>query len=453
MVGMVLFFSAAADASAAITLTVEPYDGSPSLSFGTINPAGVANPSGLTNKEVKVRINSDLSSQYRVFQRVFEPLANENGERLDGAGFTFYVLRGSNANGTVYGESPLSLSNSDQLIYSSSSPGDSDSMIFVYTIDASKLNAAGNFSGRLIYTLNSLTGNIKQEVYLNVFLNAAGEFKIETQSSSLGNVVELSSKDQSRSRGYAQVSFKGNFAGKIDIYQDIITLPVDESGREINSETVKVYSDNPAVGAQFRTPQTLSRRRVLLYSSQAGDDTIILNFIVDQEKISAQTAGIYRGKVRYVIVRNGREETADFDLQIEVAPVFTVDVSMPPEGMHFDNILPSSAPQFREVLVTVKTNLSKPYMVIQNSVSPLANEKGKTIESSFFAMKGEAMPGEPGEARFPDFTPVPAGTVPVFFSDAQGNGTKFKVIYRVKVSSLVSAGDYQAAFDYSLSAR
>ena len=118
-----------------------------------------------------------------------EPLVNERGISLGPDAILTYGLIGSNSTGTLYLQTPENFGFGDQLVYTSGADGDSDSFTVVYSASADRLGASGSFSGRIGYTIRSDT---QDTVYLNVYLDAFGELKIDLQGSTSQDRVRLS---------------------------------------------------------------------------------------------------------------------------------------------------------------------------------------------------------------------------------------------------------------------
>ncbi|MCK5601480.1 hypothetical protein KAR91_06420, partial [Candidatus Pacearchaeota archaeon] len=163
-----------------------------------------------------------------------------------------------------------------------------------------------------------------------------------------------------------------------------------------------------------------------------------------------QKAGTYRGKLKYTIEAGENRHEANIDLEVEADPIFTMDVDLPTGGLSFERLLPSSQPVLREVVVQVKTNLGRPYMVMQNIASPLTNETGVQMPEEYFTMKIELLDGQSGKVMYSDYQPVPGSDHPIFASDNKGSPSSFKVVYRLRPFAGMAAGDYSTAIRFSL---
>lgn len=433
------------NAHAALKLSVNPISGGNGLHLGRVE-TGDAN-----SKEVRIRITSTDGKQYQVFQRIVDALINEKGETLGADAITAYGLNGSNASGTLYAQAPETLGYSEQLLYSSSPNGDSDNLTVVYSVRPERLSGSGNFVGRIQYTVRSIGGSGQDVVYLSLYMDALGEFKIDVEGSSSKTLVRIETQPAVAPRNYVKVAFTGNYGSQVKIYQEADNYFQNEIAEDLNKDLIQFTTEGETKGElYFKAPAVLERKKVLLYSSNQTDDTFFVNFVIDQGKFDYQKAGRYRGKLKYTIETDGALRSFDIDSEINIDPVFNLEVKLPANGVRFANILPDSPPQLSEVEVRVKSNLGKPYMVMQNVISPLTNEKGFAIPREFFSMKGELSADSVGKASNVEFSPVSSGEAPVFFSDSKGASGTFKIIYRLKAFPEIESGNYTTSIVYSL---
>ena len=431
---------------ATLSLSVTPFEGGSDLRFGRVDSTYIV------NKEVKVRVTTTGGTQYQIFQRLLEPLVNEYGVPLNSDALTAYTIRGSNIAGTLYQEeTPMPLSFGDQLLYTSNPNGDSDSLQLIYTIQGARLNTSGNFYGRILYTVRPIGEGEEKTYILEVFLDAAGQLHFEIEGPQGRDRIQLGTETQRDLESYITFSFEGNLHRTITVNQEVYEVPRNEKGEELDIEALKFYLSGGTNGEiSYATPTPLERGRLSLYSSQSNQDSFYLNFVVDQDKIAHQKAGLYRGKLLYEVSAEEVLKTATVDIEVEITPIFELELVFPPEGMHFSDILPTTPPQQKEIEVIVKSNLGIPYMVMQNMNALLTNEKGEEIPSDYFTLKQALLDNQSGTVEFPEFSPVRLGDIPVFFSDRNGSSAKFKVIYRLKPYPQIHAGDYSTMMSFSL---
>ena len=145
----------------------------------------------------------------------------------------------------------------------------------------------------------------------------------------------------------------------------------------------------------------------------------------------------------------GRQEFP-IEIQCDIPPVFTMNVTTPPGGVSFTHVLANSPPQDEEVLVTVLSNLHKPYQVLQDLQTSMTNQQGKEFDSKYFTIQVEIPPGQKGQTDFTEFSPIQTGEYPVFSSDSMGSGATFKVVYRLQGYDQMNAGNFSAPIRFSL---
>jgi hypothetical protein len=432
---------------AALSLSINPLDGSNNLRFGRVL-------SNLDNaKQVRVRISSTDGKQYQVFQRVLENVVNEKGENLDLQALGTVTQINSNASGTLYLQSADRLTFSDQLLYTSGRNGESDSFIVAYSVDPGLLRASGNFTGRLLITIRELGGPSQDQTVINLFLENSAKWDVSITGGHGADRVRVKDSDTSeQAADYLKVSFSGNPGQEVMIYQEAVSMPQNADGKEISPDAL-LFSVNAQAQQNVRVSGATSLRpgRTLLYSSREADGSLVIPYYWNAEEARKLDAGMYNGKLRLTVeAAGGIVEERLIDLETHVQPAFSVDVSLPPGGVRYTNVLPTKPPEDKEVLVTVTSNLGKAYQVLQSFQTPMTNEEGKEISKESFLIRVEIPAGQKGRTRFNEFTPVETGDYPIFYSDPQGSAASFKVVYRLKVGSQASPGNYSAPVKFSL---
>lgn len=429
---------------AVFDLAASPLRGGSSLRFGRVDSPLTA------NQEVRVRINTDQAVQYQVFQSMIEPLTSDKGEPLRASALKTYSITGSNGLGTLYLQQMGNMKNIDDLLYTSNGAGQSDSFTMVYSVDPSQIDVTGRFSGKILYTLRPVSGGNQVQAYLDVFLEIPEDFKVQTQASSGLDTIKLSPQRASGAEGYLNISFSGNLGDALTLYQDVDQLPVNEMNEEINKKALQFFvSSLQDSTIKYPSPVDFAKH-LLIYSSRNISDTVTVHIGLNKDFLSQQKAGVYRGEVKYLLEKQGTFKTVVLNLEIDIDPVFQLDVSFP-EGREprFDDVLPQSPPQVKEAVVEVKTNLGKPYMVTQKIAAPLANDKGAMFKQESFDMKVESLDGS-GKSNFNDFAVTPQEESAIFYSDAKGTPCKIKVLYRLKPYPEMEPGNYMTSIVYSL---
>ena len=437
------------NAWAASTLSVTPLEGGNSLRFGRIAADNII------NKQIRIRVASDSGVKYQIEQRLLEPLKDNKGVMLNYDAFTFYTLRGSNLAGSLYQDSPYRVDTFKRVLYVSSAAGTGDSFSVIYSIDPSKINISGNFFGRILYTFTPLgSGGTQKEVILNVYFETEKNFQVSLKTSSQSFRTLRLSSDKDKLEGYLRISAEGFLEQKYDIKQVVQEPFKNEKGETIPLELVKVFASSNKGQAYASSPTPLSRKPLLIYGSEirGEGDEIVVNFSVDTEDFENLPSGHFKALVIYNVESSGSLiKRLPVDITLEIKPIFDIEIiSESIDGLHFRNLKSGSGSIKKEVIIKVKTNLDRPYNVVQNLSTPLTNQSGNTIPLRFFRLKEEESKDNPGDIIFSQYTPLSLGDTRVFASNATGDSSEFKIIYSLEIPRDMIAGDYFTGLNYSL---
>ena len=432
-------------AEAALNLTVTPYEGGNSLRFGSVDNTSVV------NKEVRVRITSAGTTQYRLRQGLINTIVNERGEALRGNVLSFYTVRGSNATGSLYQDTPRALLPRNDIIYTSNKNGNSDSFIIVYSLNGRNLSQSGHFSGRIVYTLESLGGEPPETFIMNIDLNASCNFDVKIESVSGSNRLKIDTASESTSKDSLKIVVNSEHYGKINIYQQMDSPITNKDGKILKEGVLKFFTSDVSSGeSYYKSPANVEQKRVLVYVSSGAAESFYVNFVVDRDMLGNVAAGIYRGRLIYMIQAQGVDKVIPVDVEIDIRKVFDIKVTSK-EGLSFFNLKPNTPPQERVVTIKVKSNMNVPYQVVQRLSNPLVDERGDVIPGNLFTMRVDLAKDTKGQTKFSDFSPVKVKDSVIYTSDANGNSAVFNIIYRLEASFDVLAGDYSTQATYSLS--
>jgi len=429
-----------------VSLSVNPVDGSNSLRFeGT--------PSAPTEykKEIHIRVNSSNGNRYQVFQRILEPIIDEKGDTLNLQAMETQSLSNSNNFGTLYLQNSDHLSMGDQLLYSSSQSGGSDMFTIGYSLNRNLINAAGSFRGRLIFTVRGVGNANSDEVAIDVFLQTSSSLKIAVKGAHHRTRIHIKSSDTSeKTADFLNVSYSGNSGGEIRIYQEVETFPENQTEKDLGEDVLQIDAQGDAEGLRIDGLSALKKNRTLIYSSNKNEDNFNIYFLVNADQVQQQDAGSYLGRIKYVVETDqGRQEFL-IKIQCDIQPLFTLNITTPSGGVSFSHVIPNTPSQNKEVMVTVLSNLHKPYQVLQELQTNMTNQQGKEFNNKYFTIQVEIPSGQKGQTNFTEFTSVQTGDYPIFSSDSAGSGATFTVVYRLQGYSQMDPGDFSAPVILSL---
>ena len=432
-------------AQAALDLSIVPIDGGTTIRFsrGDLTQDVV--------RQVRVRITSDQNVQYQVFQQIANPFTNERGVQLLRPALEASILPGSNTAGTTYLSTYEQVTNmGNQLLFTSSPGGQSDSFTIVYRVNTANLTDSGSFNGRMMYTVRQISGGTQQDVQTDFFIESNAELKVDVEGSNGLKMVRLSSSPVFPPE-HLTVNFSGNLGGRVKVYEEVLRYPTDDLNSELNSDILKLVTSGSSQGGdEFQSPADIPRNRTLIYNSTQLSDSFSVNYVLTSEKLMSQRAGTYRGLVRYSFDTDSVQKDFDIDLEITIAPIFEIVMDFPQGPVNYSKVLPGQEPVIKEVDVKVNTNLDKPYSVVQHLPDLLTNEKGESIPEKYFMFREDLSDGSKARVTAPDYMPLVKGDSDIFYSDPKGSPEQFKVFYRLSSYAGMRPGDYRSTMKYSL---
>ncbi len=405
--------------------------------------------SGIT-KEVRVRITSTDNQQYQVFQELVSPFINERGVTIDRPVLSASILPGSNGSGTAYLSSSQPVNRGQQLLYTSSSSARSEFFTLIYSVDQKYLSDAGTFTGLIQFSVRTVTGNERQTVQTNVFIESNSQITYDVHGSSSQNLVRIENKENALP-SYVNLSFSGNSGSNIAVYAQILTYPINDLNFELVSGILKLSLEGSLDGAlSFQDTVDIPRNRVLIYKSTQQSDSFSARFTLSPDNLAKVLAGSYRGVIRFSFETDRGVNNFDINLDINILPLFEIALDFPQGPISFKGLIPGSDPQIKEVVVQVRSNLHRPYIVNQKVSDLLVNVKGQEISEKYFMSRQVLNVDYFGTPAAEEFVSVKKGESAIFYSDNKGSSATFKVFYRLSAFPGMNPGDYRTVILYSL---
>lgn len=440
-------------AYATFELTVTPYEGGWDLRFGRVRDQQIR-----TDKELTVKITTDLGVQYRVIQTLLEPLTNVRGVTVPKTNFILYTRRGSNQRGTLGAETESPVSPRRAVLYTSDQLGEGDSFVVIYGLSVPEGQEPGLYRGRIAYTLEPVDATQRpQTVVIDVNAEVESVFGIEIKTTLAGKVLRLRSPEREElATQEVFIDITGRLGAQYRVVQLVTESLESAEAERLPLDKVLFSLGGGRKGVLGQAGQSpLSDRPTVIYTSTPGGDgdSIVVSFSLGD--LTGQKAGRYRGSIGYFLesvspyVREERPEIVQ--LEVEIEPIFDLSITTEAAGMvEFSGLRPGGRPKTSEVLIEVETNLGRPYQVVQVMPSRLVNQEGDIIPDEYFLMKVED--GESGGTiRLPSKTPVREGQTVLFTSNQKGDGDRFKIIYELTIPPDLPGGRYFTRVSCSLS--
>lgn len=443
-------FSFAHKAYAAFSLSVTPYEGGVDIRFGNVAPNAA-----VINKEMTIRITSDIAKQYRVSQMMLSSLSTPEGSVFPLQNLSVYAIRGSNRQGVLNVEQTTPLMPGKQVLYTSNPQGLSDTFTLVYSLTPGENVAPGSYMGRISFILEPIDASQQQvTVILNVYATVDSRSKIEISILSGSKEIRLSPARDNSKKAAVSINVKGGLGKQYRILQAVPGQLRSSEGNELNWNAVTMMGNGARAGMVVADTKPLTQQPQMIYvSSPSGEgDSFVIEYALAD--VDGEQVGRYQSKVQYFLeTLNGAkvEQIDSLSLVIEYPRVF--DLSITPEDptgkLEFRNLKAGQAPRRSEVSFVINSNIGRPYQVLQNVYSELVNANGNQIPGDHFTVYGEGNDSK-GLLKVGGKIQVKKGDTTLFVSDSRGSSDSFKLIYELDIPKDVLAGDYASRMTYSL---
>ncbi|MDD5347844.1 MAG: hypothetical protein PHT59_04445 [Candidatus Omnitrophica bacterium] len=435
-------------AEAAFSISVRPFEGGYDLRFGNISAQDMG-----VDKELVVNVTSDTGTRYQVIQTLLDPLTNNEGYSLHQSNFLVNTLAGSNTYGTLRLSQGFPVSGSRTILYTSGPTGLSDSFRLVYGLRGPL--APGSYRGRIAFVLEPVGSSANPvTVILNVSAEVSAATSIEIKPVRATSVLRLSKSNATPYGDSCAVTIQGIMGRQFRIMQALSRPFESQHGEVLPDGAINFSLQSVARGTVAGGEDTLTQRQQVVYTSSAQGEPE--KFLITYTLASAEkyTAGLYRSRVNYFVdgLAGGQTMLAALDCEVEVPRIFDL-VAKPQESgiIEFRTGPNVTSTQADTVIIEIRTNNAKPYQVSQKFSSELVSRDGSVMPQEFFTVRTEKIDTAKGTLKFPLPEPVKTSDTVLFVSDAAGSPDAFKVIYELRPSVNVPAGDYSASVMYTIS--
>ena len=433
---------------AEISLSITPFEGGSDLRYGKVDLT-----TGRVNKEIVVRVSSNINKQYRVIQAYLEPLANTEGSPLIENSFFVYAIRGSNSLGTLNVEQEAPVRYSRTLLYTSNTQGTPDSFKLVYGLVVLANQRPGSYRGRLAFTLEPIDSAERSiTVILNIFVEISVESKIQISLAGGGTGLRLKADSSTETSADVLVDCMGGWAGQFRILQVLPKNLESPEGLQLPEGAINFTARPTQKGTAITqaAPVAVNNPQVIYTSNQFGEaeDFVLTYSLADA---SQGKAGKYRGGLKYYLEGPASFLIETLSLEVDIPKVFNLIV-IPETGgvMQFRSLKPNEPPRASEVIIKIDTNVGRPYQVSQKVVSEFVNKEGGVIFKENFKLKMDSQETK-GKIKFSEQSEVRLGESVLFVSDGAGAPDSFKVIYELSPGVNLKPGDYSTSIVYSIS--
>ncbi|HTL70291.1 MAG TPA: hypothetical protein VL404_03270 [Candidatus Eisenbacteria bacterium] len=441
----------AGQAFAVFELEVAPRRGGQHLRFEESQPGGL-----LRNEEVTITVESDVATQYRILQTVYQPLINESGNTMPQGAFIEFSP--STPLGTLRTqlETPVAMGQSQ--IFTSNAAGDSDTFVLVFNVRVPEDLPGGLYRTQIIFTAEPVTpvaGVTQRVVTMDVQMEIRPTFRMTVSGRGGTHELDLGriSKDRGTAAGELALDLESNIGTTYRVLEQLAQPLASASGGMLDEGALSVAIAGGTNGQPGPpSPQPVALSPAVIYTSNgAGQgDSLRLDYVFEPGQ--EEKSGIYTGVLTFRVESSSplvSPEVISVPVRVEIEPIFDLDVQLK-EGtsLHFGQFGAESGEGKRSVTLTVKSNLGEPYNVSQVVSRKLTNEKGTSLPAENFLFQGKD--AKTGTLAAPSPKPVLEGESVLFTSDRKGTPEEFAVDYILDIPQGSQAGSYSSEIKYSL---
>lgn len=446
-----ILLGAAGEARATFEFTATPRRGGQHIRFEEAQPGGL-----LRNEELTLSVTSDLGTQYRILQMLYQPLTNETGRTIPSGAWIQFSPSEPLGNLRPKLETPVALG--QHQIYTSNAQGESDSFIIVFNVRVPEDQPGGIYRTQISFTAEPVTpvsGVSSRVLTLDVRVELRPTFNMTVTTATGGRSIDLGVIDRERVSAEAAIGLRveNNTGHAYRLVQQLVEPLTSEAGALLDEEEVTFVAQGTQRGrAAITAPEPVSLSPKIFYESDAGGTSDELALVYRAGASGGIPAGRYRGTVQWRAESSSPfvpAEPVTLPVVLRVEEVLDLQIELDPQGgLQFGRFGAGGA-QSRIVTLTVVSNLGKPYQVSQLVGRKLTNEKGVTIDRESFTYRVDAGPASGGNAlRGP--SAVTEGESTLYTSDRRGTPEKIVVRYDLNVPPGAHSGAYTSEIKYSL---
>lgn len=311
-----------------ITFTAQPTDGSASPSIVTLdvrleirptfhftvqsarggrelNLGRITKERAIAAEAVRVEIESNIGSVYRVVQQLTEPLISQEGEVLDESVFSFSAAgngRGSLAAGG--GSAPVL--QSPLTIYTSSETGQGDAFEIQYALTPSTTQKAGVYTGSLNFRVESTSPFILPEVYnvpVRVEIEPILYLEVQVGQGMSGlQFGTLRPAEGEKQEQFAVLKIHSNLGKPYQVSQVVSRKLTNVEGAAIPDTYFTFYGAGPQSGRVVTSsPSPVKEGESLVFVSddQGTPEELTLNYVLTLPR--DVKSGSYTSEIRYSV--------------------------------------------------------------------------------------------------------------------------------------------------------
>jgi len=383
-----------------------------------------------------------------------------DGERIAIEQMTLEV--GGVFSGTTDFARTLPLSRNDRIFYESDDTGTAESLNLVFNVTIPSNSKAGEYTGTvtIIYYENDMEIE-EEEIECRLTIVPFIEMKLLTPTGTETTQISFKSLLQIGEVATEEygIVIDTNLGNKFKVVQQIENVFVnDRNGQQMDSPdflSYRLFGEN-LKGELYTTVNTpLSYNEELLYvsNSEGASDAFRIYYYLTH--LTSLTYGDYTAFINFQVVPfdasvSFEEQTLKVKFDFQIEKILNVKIT-PVEGkgrLDFGSILRNAKMVLKTMKVECLSNTGAPYIVSQEFIQPIVNEKGSVFseEGRFFRTKG----GQKGTVLIDDMVTLTTDRVELYRSNEAGVSDTFFVIYGISPGFGNVGGRYSSGIKFMI---
>lgn len=250
--------------------------------------------------EVGVDIKGETGSQFRIFQQLSESFESSEGNRLPVEAVNFWI------SGSIKGSGPaqaIPLSNRKDMVYESSTRGETDNFIITYGLTDSGSLRAGRYRSNIKYTLEGLNRReLISDFGFEVIVPRIFELNITPE---LGGTIQFRDVKAKEPPKVSEVviEINSNIGKPYQVSQQLLAGLVNKDGKSIpvKNFTLRQESIQTKGSLRYTTPTEVRTGDMVLFASDAQGTSDKFKVIYELIPSLDIEAGDYSSRFTYSI--------------------------------------------------------------------------------------------------------------------------------------------------------
>lgn len=244
---------------------------------------------------LKIEIESNIGSAYRVIQQLGEPIASSAGQ----------ILEEENIMVTLEGSAPVSLNTAPQVLYTSDENGSGGVLEAHYAFNNSDAARAGIYTGMLVFKVEAINSSILPEIIqIPVRITIESIFYLDVNMGQQGSGLHFGTfaSDIESQEQKVQITAHSNLGQPYQVLQVVSRRLVSTEGNALPQESLTFYGTQAKTGTlAVMTPTPVKEGQNVVFTSNSAGDPESFELMYELKVPRDARGGSYSSDLNYTI--------------------------------------------------------------------------------------------------------------------------------------------------------